>query len=87
MNSKGAMGRVLGIVNSTMHSIINMHACVVRVDEFKQQLYFLNQNITSNSEKMRELHENTEQLLALFQKIDVMEVCMYIYILSISVLL
>ena len=52
-----------------------------RVDEFKQQLYFLNQNITSNSEKMKALHENTEQLLALFQKIDQMEVELYRFVL------
>ncbi len=47
----------------------------LRVDEFKQQLYFLHQNISSNSNKMQELHENTEQLVALFHKIDQMEVC------------
>lgn len=45
------------------------------MDEFKQQLYFLHQNIASNSSKTQELQENTEQLLALFNKIDQMEVC------------
>ena len=45
-----------------------------RVDEFKQQLYFLHQNITSDSSKMQELQENSEQLEALFNRIDQMEV-------------
>ena len=48
--------------------------CYYRVDEFKQQLYFLHQNIASNSDKTQELHENTQQLTALFHKIDQMEV-------------
>jgi hypothetical protein len=44
------------------------------VDEFKQQLYFLHQNIASNSSKTQELQDSTEQLVALFKKIDQMEV-------------
>jgi len=44
------------------------------VEEFKQQLYFLHQNISSNSDKMEELQDSTDQLQALFQKIDQMEV-------------
>lgn len=60
---------------ATCVSLHEVQSCVLcRVDEFKQQLYFLHQNIASNSDKTQELYENTQQLTALFHKIDQMEV-------------
>ena len=47
---------------------------VVRVEEFKQQLDVMHKNITSSSNKMEELHEKTQQLTELFQRIDQIEV-------------
>ncbi len=47
---------------------------VFRVEEFKRQLEWMHQNITSNSTKMQELYEHTQHLKELFHRIDQVEV-------------
>ena len=51
-----------------------IESVVFRVEEFKQQLSRMHSNITSTSDKMRQLHGNTEQLKALYTRIDQVEV-------------
>ena len=45
-----------------------------RVEEFKRQLDWMHQNIASSSSKTQELHEHTQPLGELFQRIDQVEV-------------
>lgn len=59
---------------ASKYQTVYHQAFVYRVDEFKQQLYFLHQNIASNSKKTQELQENAQQLATLFHKIDQIEV-------------
>ena len=47
---------------------------VFRVEEFKQQLVHLHDNIATSSDKMAELQSNTAQLAQLFQRVDQVEV-------------
>lgn len=47
---------------------------VFRVEEFKRQLEWMHQNITSCSGKTHELYEHTQQLKELFRRIDQVEV-------------
>jgi uncharacterized coiled-coil DUF342 family protein len=47
---------------------------VLRVDEFKKQLETMNENLTSSSEKMEELHKKMRMLKELFNRIDQVEV-------------
>ena len=47
---------------------------VFRVEEFKRQLDWMHQNITSSSKKMQELYEQSQHLKELFQRIDQVEV-------------
>ena len=48
---------------------------VFRVEEFKQQLLWMHQNVSSTSEKVSIVHAKLEQLMALFERIDQVEVC------------
>ncbi len=47
---------------------------VFRVEEFKAQLAHMHTNISSTSDKMRHLHDNSEQLKTLYTRIDQVEV-------------
>ncbi len=47
---------------------------VFRVEEFKRQLEWMHQNITSCSGKTQELYEHTQQLKDLYNRIDQLEV-------------
>ena len=51
-----------------------VQSVVFRVEEFKQQLDHMHQNITSCSDKMQEVYEHMQQLKELFQRIDQVEV-------------
>ncbi|XP_064393136.1 biogenesis of lysosome-related organelles complex 1 subunit 4-like [Halichondria panicea] len=46
---------------------------VFRVEEFKAQLAHMHTNISSTSDKMRHLHDNSEQLKTLYTRIDQVE--------------
>ena len=45
-----------------------------RVEEFQRQLDWMHQNVTSTSEKVSELHIQTQRFKELFDKIDQIEV-------------
>ena len=47
---------------------------MLRVDEFKKQLETMNENISSSSEKMQDLHDRMKMLKDLFKRIDQVEV-------------
>ena len=51
-----------------------VQSVVFRVEEFKQQLDHMHQNITSCSDKTQEVYEHMQQLKELFQRIDQVEV-------------
>lgn len=48
---------------------------VFRVEEFQQQLLWMHQNVSSTSEKVSIVHAKLDQLKALFERIDQVEVC------------
>ena len=71
----------LTLLPHTIHTCIQtqqlderIESVVFRVEEFKQQLSRMHSNITSTSDKMGQLHDNTEQLKALYKRIDQVEV-------------
>lgn len=49
-----------------------------RVEEFQQQLSWMHQNVSSTSEKVSIVHSKMEQLKTLFERIDQVEVCLFV---------